>query len=141
MNDLVIGIILGLGLPYLAIMAIVLRRCFCPTACGKGGWMCRNHDAESLVRLELSPQAYEDFIRGRMTVKLHHEISHLYALKGDLSAYTHVAQRLKHAYLIEFLKDPARHPTVLHAQVRNAGNGKMDNANAATLDESISVAV
>ena len=112
MNDMALGIILGLGIPYLVFMTIVLRRCFCPNC-----WNCisQKHDDMSLIRLELSPEAYSDFMSGRLTSKLHGEITHLYALKGDLSAYKRIAKKLKHAYLAEFLQDPTRHPLVIHA--------------------------
>jgi len=67
-----------------------------------------------LVRLELSAESYSDFMSGRLTTQLHREITHLYALKGDLSAYSRIAKKLKHAYLSEFLKDPTRHPVIVH---------------------------
>ena len=112
MNDMALGIILGLGIPYLVLMTIVLRRCFCPNC-----WNCisQKQDDMSLIRLELSAEAYSEFMSGRLTSKLHGEITHLYALKGDLSAYKRIAKKLKHAYLAEFLEDPTRHPLVIHA--------------------------
>ncbi len=111
MNELALGIILGLGIPYLVFMVILLRRCFCPNC-----WNCITQKREDidLVRLELTADAYSDFMSGRLTTQLHREITHLYALKGDLSAYTRIATKLKHAYLAEFLKDPTRHPVIVH---------------------------
>ena len=111
MNDLTLGIVLGLGIPYIIVMGIVLRRCFCPKACS---CCCRDLDSESIVRMELSPEAYNDFMKGLMTSKLRNEITHLYALKGDLHAYLQIANRHKHTYMMEFLKDPTRHPVVLN---------------------------
>ena len=118
MEDLTLGLILGLGIPYLIIMTIVLRNCFCPRAC-----TFKNIDAETIVRMELSPEAYNDFMKGRMTSKLRQEITHLYALKGDLAAYVHIAGHLKHAYMLEFLKDPTRHPLVLNNILRGKTSG------------------
>ena len=69
----------------------------------------------SLIRIELTAEAYSDFMNGRLTSKLHGEITHLYALKGDISPYKRIAKNLKHAYLAEFLEDPTRHPLVIHA--------------------------
>jgi len=111
MNEMALGIILGLGIPYIIIMIIVLRKCFCPTCCS----CSQKYDDLSLIRIELSSEAYADFMSGRLTSKLHGEITHLYALKGDISAYMRIAKKLKHAYLAEFLEDPMRHPLVLHA--------------------------
>lgn len=110
-----IGIIVGVCVLYLIVMIFVVRSWFCPKACRC--WF-RDPDSETIVRMELSPEAYNDFINGRMTSKLRSEIIHLYTLKGDLYAYIHIASRRNYAYMTEFLKDPTRHPLVLSNLVR-----------------------
>lgn len=109
MEDLTIGIISSFGCLFLIGMFAVLRLWLCPRFC-----KFRDRDSEGIMRLELSPKAYDDLMKGCLTTTLHREIVHLYALKGDLSAYKEHAKRQRHVYLIEFLKDPNRHPMVIH---------------------------
>jgi hypothetical protein len=90
---------------------MVLRLWLCPQSCR---FCARDMDAEGIMRLELTASSYNDFMNGRLTINLHHEIINLYALKGDLSAYKQAAKQLRHTYLIEFLNDPTRHPMVIH---------------------------
>jgi hypothetical protein len=116
MNELTAGIIIGLGIPYLIIMGILARRCCCPTCCR---CMTQKQDDMELARVELTFEAYNDFLHGRLTAKLYSEITHLYALKGDLSAYKRIAKNRRHVYLSEFLNDPTRHPFVVQAMMRN----------------------
>lgn len=115
MDYLKIGIVVTFGALFLLGMFLVLRICLCPKL--GTSWM-RDRDAEGVMRLELTAGAYDDFMHGRLTGNLHREIAHLYALKGDLSAYKQVATRLRHTYLVEFLKDPTRHPMVIHGIIR-----------------------
>ena len=116
MDDLTIGLVVSFGTLFLVGVFIVLRLWLCPQLCRT--WF-REKDTERIIRMELSAVAFEDFMNGRLTTKLHSEITHLYALKGDLSGYKQVAGRLRHTYLIEFLKDPARHPMVIHRVIRD----------------------
>jgi hypothetical protein len=79
--------------------------------------------------MELSPEAYIDFMKGRVTSKLHGEIIHLYAHKNNLNSYIQMARYLKHNYLLEFLKDPTRHPLVINyiSRAKLSGAGKLDD--------------
>lgn len=113
MDDLTIALIVSFGGLFMVGVFVVLRLWLCPRLC------MRNRNIEGMMRLELTPKAYEDFMKGRLTINLHREITHLYAVKGDLSTYKQVARRLGHTYLTEFLKDPTRHPMVIHGLFRS----------------------
>lgn len=115
MDDLTIGLVVSFGGLFMVGVFVVLRSWMCPRL--GSSWM-RDRDAEGVMRLELTAGAFDDFMHGRLTANLHRELAHLYALKGDLSVYKQVAQRLRHAYLVEFLKDPTRHPMVIHGIIR-----------------------
>ena len=115
MDDLTIGLIVSFGGLFMVGVIVVLRAMICPRLCTR--WI-RDRDGEGVMRLELSPKSHEDFMKGRLTMNLHREITHLYALKGDLSTYKQVARRLGHTYICEFLKDPTRHPMVIHGAFR-----------------------
>ena len=115
MNDLTIGLVVSFGGLFMMLVFVVLRAWMCPQL---GSSWFRDKDAEGIIRLELTVSAYDDFTNGRLTTKLYREIAHLYALKGDLSAYKELAGRQRHTYLIEFLKDPTRHPMVIHGKLR-----------------------
>jgi hypothetical protein len=112
MNELTIGLIVCFGGLFLIGVGIVLRLWLCPQCCPG-----RDRDGEGIMRMELSVQACDDFMKGCLTTKLYSEIVNLYALKGDLSIYKQTAARLGHKYIIEFLKDPTRHPMVIHKLV------------------------
>lgn len=112
MNELTIGLVVCFGGLFLIGVGIILRLWFCPQY-----FPGRDRDGEGIMQMELSAQAYDDFMKGCLTTKLYSEIVHLYALKGDLIIYKQMAARLGHKYIIEFLNDPTRHPMVIHKLV------------------------
>ncbi len=111
MDGLKIGLIVVFVCLFIVGVVVVLRLLLCPKSCL---FCIKDMEAEGIMRFELSGVSYNDFMHGRLTINLYHEIISLYAIKGNLSAYKQVAKRLGHAYMMEFLKDPARHPMVIH---------------------------
>lgn len=127
MNEMLIGILCGIGIPYIIIMILVLRYWCCPTAC-----ICRSNNKATNIKMELSPKAYADFMRGNLTTQLYKEIMHLYSLKDNLNAYIRISEHNNHKYMSEFLKNPTQHPYVVLINATATGSrapqqGTVDN--------------
>lgn len=127
MNEMLIGILCGIGIPYIIIMVIVLRYWCCPTAC-----ICRAKRKQPNSTIELSPAAYRDFMRGNVTTQLYKEIMHLYSIKDNLNAYIRISERNNHKYMTEFLKNPTQHPHIVLINAMATGSrapqqGTVDN--------------
>jgi hypothetical protein len=130
MNNVIIGIICGIGIPYILIIILVLRHWCCPNACRR-----RVRGGEDIIKSELTAIAYSDFIRGNLTTQLYREIMHLYSLKGNMDTYIHVSERKNHKYMVEFLKNPSHHPflvlinaTASNTQIRQPSTWGSDQA-------------
>lgn len=123
MSTHIIAITIGVCILYIGVVIFILMRHYYPTCC-KCCKCCKyytstpqiskiNNDPYIIVKKELSPQSFEDFIDGTLIGGLYNEIRNLYILKGQLDEYIMCATKLNHKYLIMFLNDPIKHPLII----------------------------
>lgn len=128
MSELILGICIGIGVPYIVFIAIIARGYFCPDACTRRTIISINIPAQMIVERELSPLALKNFKEGNLTIRLHNEIIYLYAIKGgNIHAYINYAIQLKHNNLLQFLRDPIRHPIIISRLMQQQQHQQQQN--------------
>lgn len=114
MSDATYGIVFGVGVPFVLIVAVILRGWCCPNFLRaehkKLGLYNVSKNSEKAIQKELSPQAFNDFKRGKLTAQVYKEIQHIYSQKRYLDDYIVFASKHKHEYMLIFLRDPKSYP-------------------------------
>lgn len=121
MSEVTYGIALGVGIPFIIIVVIVLRAWLCPNCLRaeqkKLGLYHVKNNYEKIIKKELSPKAFEDFKRGKLTQVVYNEIKHIYSQKKQVDNYIVYASKHKHEYMLMFLRDPKSHPMPVSTNV------------------------
>lgn len=121
MSDATYGIAIGLGIPFIILVVIILRGWLFPDCCRaeqkKLGLYHVRNNYEQKIKKELSPKAFDDFKRGKLTQIVYNEIKHIYSQKRQVDNYIVYASKHKHEYMLIFLRDPKSYPMPVSTNV------------------------
>jgi hypothetical protein len=121
MSDVTYGITIGIGIPFIIIVVIILRGLLCPMCLRaehkKLGLYNVSKNSEKTIQKELSPKAFEDFKKGKLTQIVYNEINYIYSQKKYLDDYIVFASKHKHDFMLVFLRDPKSYPMAVSTNV------------------------
>lgn len=119
----IIGISLGLGIPYTICMIYLIRKFACPDCCKRKR---NNNEIQQTpnpiktkrnyklkVKEGLSSEAYIDFLQGKISIHLRNELINLKHKKsGELTEFIEFAKEIDKPHLVNLIKDPIGYPII-----------------------------